>query len=119
MSNLKSRAVKAAEKFLACKGYDVLETEWSCFAGEIDIIARDGDTIVFADVNAKDAGATGFPEESRSKSDRERLEKIALAYLADHDTGELRIRFDDIALVVLGGNRAIVRHHVNALGAAA
>ena len=51
MSNLKSRAVEAAKKFLICNDHEILETGWSCFAGAIDIIARDGDTLVFADVN--------------------------------------------------------------------
>lgn len=119
MSNLKSRAVEAAKKFLICNDHEILETGWSCFAGAIDIIARDGDTLVFADVNVRDDGAKGFPEESCSTSKRERLEKIALAYLADHDLGEVRFRFDSIALLTLGGNRAVIRHHVNAIGAAA
>ena len=40
---------------------------------------------------------------------------IALAYLAEHDMGEMTVRFDNIALVVANGNRAMVRHHIGCL----
>ena len=110
---LGQRGEEAAARFLHERGYEILERNWSCFAGEADIIARDGDTIVFVEVKTRSSTQAGFPSEAVTPAKRERYEKIALAYLADHDFGEARIRFDCIALVVMGAH-AVVRHHVNA-----
>lgn len=59
----------------------------------------------------------GFPAERADAAERTRREMIALAYLAEHDMGEMTVRFDNIALVVANGNRAMVRHHIGCLTA--
>ena len=107
------RGEEAAARFLDHLGYEILERNWTCFAGEADIIAKDGDTIVFVEVKTRSSTQAGFPSEAVTPAKRQRYEKIALAYLADHDFGEARLRFDCIALVVMG-KRAAIRHHVNA-----
>lgn len=117
MSNLKTKATKAASRFLERCGYDVLETGWKCPAGTTDIVAEDGDMLVFVDVSARDNIDRGFPTESRSQETRARREMVALAYLSEHpDVTERPIRFDDMALLVVGADRAMIRHHINAWG---
>lgn len=117
MSNLKTKATKAASRFLERCGYDVLETGWKCPAGTTDIVAEDGDMLVFVDVSARDNIDRGFPTESRSQETRARREMVALAYLSEHpDVTERPIRFDDMALLVVGADRAMIRHHTNVLG---
>ena len=119
MSNLKTRATKAAGRFLERCGYDVLETGWECPAGTTDIVAEDGDMLGFVDVSARDSIHRGFPTESRSQEPRARREMVALAYLSEHpDVAERPIRFDNVALLVVEPDRAMVRHHINALGEA-
>ena len=72
---------------------------------------------MFADVSSRDSAERGFPSESRSKKIRAQRENIAIAWLAEHeDAVNEAIRFDNIALVVIGKDRAMIRHHVNALG---
>lgn len=44
---------------------------------------------------------------------------IALAYLSEHDMAEMAVRFDNIALVVMGEDRALLRHHIGCLSAEA
>ena len=61
MENLKQRAVQAAERFLHHRGYDVVDVGWKSPAGDIDIVARDGDDLVFVEVAARDGAAAGFP----------------------------------------------------------
>ncbi len=118
MGNLNIRATEAAGRYLGHRGYTVLETGWTCPAGTADIVAEDGDAIVFADVASRSNAERGFPSESHSKKERARRESIAIAWLAEHeDVADRPIRFDNIALVVLGGDRAIIRHHINAFGA--
>lgn len=117
MSNLSIKATEAAGRYLDRRGYTVLETGWTCPAGTVDIIAKDGDTIVFADVSSRDSAERGFPSESRSKKTRAKRENIAIAWLAEHeDAVNEAVRFDNIALLVIGKDRAMIRHHVNALG---
>lgn len=59
MEELETRAVKAACRFFDRRGYDVLETGWECAAGTADIVAEDGDTLVFVKVRVR-TGAEGF-----------------------------------------------------------
>ena len=119
MSNLNEKAKTAASRFLQHRGYEILETGWESPAGTADIIAEDCGTLVFADVRARRDIDRGFPSERLDADERTRREMIALAYLAGHDLGEMEVRFDNIALVVTGENRAMVRHHVGCLTAEA
>ncbi|MFR0867707.1 MAG: YraN family protein [Adlercreutzia sp.] len=53
MSNLNDKQTKAASRYLEHRGYTVLETAWKCPARTCDVIAEDGDAIVFVDVSAR------------------------------------------------------------------
>lgn len=118
MSNLSIKANEAASRYLGHRGYTVLETGWTCPAGTADIVAKDGDVLVFADVSSRDSAERGFPSESCSKKIRARRENIAIAWLTEHaDAVNEAVRFDNIALVVIGKDRAMIRHHINAFGA--
>lgn len=117
MSNLNEKAKTAASRFLWHRGYDILEEGWECPAGTADIIAEECGTLVFADVKARRDIDRGFPAERLDAAERTRREMIALAYLAEHDLGEMAVRFDNIAMVIAGENRAMVRHHIGCLTA--
>ena len=108
---------EAAARFLMHRGYDILERNWSCPAGEVDIIAKDDDALIFVEVKTRSDMSRGFPSEAVTKAKRERYEKIALAYIAEHSTVHLCVRFDTVSLVVVGEGRAMVRHHINAFSA--
>ena len=112
-ASLDSRGKEAAAKFLVHRGYDVLERDWECYAGTADIIALDEDTLVFVEVNTR---RDGFPSEEADTEKRTRFEKIALAFLRDYDEVDLAVRFDVISIVVVADDRALVKHHTNALG---
>lgn len=119
MSNLSISATEAASRFLEHRGYEVLETGWKRPAGTSDIVAEDGDVLVFVDVSARRDIDRGFPSESCSRETRARREMVALAYLAEHaDVTDRPICFDNVTLLVVGPNRAMVRHHINALSEA-
>lgn len=119
MSNLNDKATKAASRYLEHRGYTVLETAWKCPAGACDVIAEDGDAIVFVDVSARRDTDKGFPTEQCSAGVRERREMVALAWFAEHEEAvDMAVRFDNIAMLVMGDSRAMMRHHLNALGGA-
>lgn len=111
---LATRGEEAAARFLYRRGYDVLERNWSCPAGEVDIIAKDEDALVFVEVKTRKNSERGFPSEAVTQKKRERYEKIALAYLEDTHLRDLAVRFDVISLVVIGPDKALIRHHINA-----
>ena len=95
----------------------MVERNWQCFAGEADIIAQDGDVLVFVEVKTRSDVSMGFPSEAVTKEKRERYERIACAYVADHDMSEMMLRFDVVAIVMVDEERVMVRHHINAFSA--
>ncbi|NPD31272.1 YraN family protein [Eggerthellaceae bacterium zg-1084] len=112
------RGEEAAAYYLGQRGYEVLERNWSCPAGEADIIAFDEaeEMVVFVEVKTRTDIAKGLPEEAVVHSKRRRYERIAAYYLRDvmEPRSECRVRFDVISLLVVGSNRALVRHHIDA-----
>lgn len=115
MSNfeLQEKAVKAATRFIERKGYELLDTGWASPEGtQIDLIASDGDTLVFIDVTATEYGEGGF---EGSKVKRGDLEIAAASWLAvNSPDGEIQVRFDIIDMLVVSADRALLRHHINA-----
>ncbi|NBI31783.1 YraN family protein [Enterorhabdus sp. P55] len=114
--DLGRRGEEAAAKFLHRHGYDVVERNWTCAAGEADIIARVGEVLVFVEVKTRRGVSYGFPAEAVDEAKRERYRRIALSYLAERRLGEVPLRFDVVSIVV-SDRRAVVRHHINAFEA--
>ena len=79
--DLGRKGEEAAARYLVRRGYDIVERNWTCIAGEADIIALDGDTIVFVEVKTRTSAANGLPGEAVTKEKRARYEKIACLYL--------------------------------------
>lgn len=111
---LGKRGEDAAAQYLVKRGYEILERNWTCFAGEADIIARDGDILVFAEVKTRSDERMGFPSEAVTREKRQRYEKIACAYVADHEFTDMMMRFDVLGMLVIDEERFVVRHHINA-----
>lgn len=111
------RGERAAARYLEYRGYEILERNWSCFAGEADIIAFDGDTLCFIEVKMRRGLDKGFPAEAVTRAKRTRYENIAACYLHDHHYCDIAVRFDIISLVVLDDHRAFLRLHTNAFSA--
>ena len=111
------RGEQAAARFLDSRGYEILERNWTCFAGEADIIARYGDTLCFVEVKTRSHLSKGFPSESVDARKRDRYEKIAACYLKTFEAVDIRVRFDVISILVLSEHRAFLRFHINAFGA--
>lgn len=119
MSKLKDKALQAAECFVGHRGYDVVGTAYELKdGGQIGIVAEDGDTLVFIDVKARRDADRGFPSESVTKRTRERREKAAIQWFRSEGISyrDRPIRFDDISLLMLGTDRALIRHTINVMG---
>ena len=113
---LGKRGEEAATCFLERREYEILDRNWKCIAGEADIVALQDDTLCFIEVKTRKDAQKGFPSEAVDTRKRSRYERIAACYLKDHDYADVRVRFDIIAILVLGEDRAFLRHHLNAFG---
>ena len=92
----------AGEK-LACaalkkKGYRILEKNYRCRYGEIDIVARHKDFLVFVEVRSKTGSSFGSPVESVTALKKQRLISTALDYLSSHDKPDENWRFDFVSV---------------------
>jgi len=89
---------KAAQKFLRKRGYRIRETGFRCRHGEIDIIARQKDCLVFVEVRTKSNLEFGTPEESVTQTKKERLIASALTYTTTHQDLPSLWRIDFVAV---------------------
>jgi putative endonuclease len=94
-------------------GMEILETGYRYGRGEIDIIARDGDVLVFCEVKARTSDLFGPPECAITPRKQAQVRKIATAYLYEHALHEQECRFDVVA-IQLHGNSADYRYFKNA-----
>lgn len=102
----------AAER-LADAGLEIIDRNWRCPAGEIDIVALDGSALVFVEVKTRSSLAFGDPAEAVSRVKAARLRRLALQWLADHpDRHSAVLRFDVVSVLrsVAGAEGPVVRH---------
>ncbi len=84
--------------FLGKNGYEILENNYRCPEGEIDIIAKQEDTLVFVEVRTKRSRLFGSPEESITPAKREKLRTLAQYYRQEHENLPLNWRIDVVAI---------------------
>ncbi len=89
---------KLAKDFLKKRGYRILETNYRCPEGEIDIVARYKDYLVFVEVRTKKSLKFGSPEESITPTKKERLRTTASHYQQTHDNLPPLWRIDVVAI---------------------
>lgn len=106
-----ARGENAAAEYLARAGLTVVERNWRCKAGEVDIIALDGEDIVLVEVKTRRSNKAGTPEDAVSPTKQKRIGRCARAYLAHAGMAEGSVRFDVIAIRVIAEDRALLRHH--------
>lgn len=108
------RGEEAAACYLERRGYDILERNWTCVAGEADLIATDGNYLVFVEVKTRSGTERGFPAEAVDAKKREKYERIAAIYLQHCPIADICVRFDVVSIISYGNDRAFIRHHINA-----
>ena len=104
-----------AARRLAAAGYDIVTRNWRCQAGELDLVARQGDCLVLVEVRTRRGKALGPPEESITPAKQTRLAALAEAYVQAVDwPGGWRI---DVVAVELGRDGRLLRvdHYENAV----
>ena len=120
MSDYRALLGKAGED-LACqelerRGSVISARRWRGRAGEIDIVARDGTTLVFVEVKTRSGSAFGAAAEAVSARKRLRIARLAKAYMTRHRLEQCPCRFDVVA-IDLDGEGPAVRVFQNAFDA--
>lgn len=107
-----------AAKTIRQAGMRILQRNYRCVVGEIDIIALDGEDLVFVEVKTLRTDDIGDPEEHIHEGKQRKIERVARQYLNEHHTKNRPCRFDVVA-VVLGdpASDPQIRHHRDAFDA--
>lgn len=112
---LGERGEDAAAAFLERAGMEIVERNWRVpTGGEVDIVALDGEEVVLVEVKTRKSTAKGSPEEAVTVAKQRRYKRLAKAYQAHMGTVEVPLRFDVITIIVLGEDRALLRHYRSA-----
>ncbi|MCL2566229.1 MAG: YraN family protein [Defluviitaleaceae bacterium] len=91
-----------ASLFLIKNSYDILESNFYSRYGEIDIIAKKGDLIVFAEVKYRKNDYHSTPSMAVNTKKQEKIKKTALKYISDNNITNKDFRFDIIEIVGIG-----------------
>lgn len=97
------------------KGYKIIERNWRCSVGELDIIMEEDDTLIFVEVRTRRSRRFGTPEESITPTKQARLIELAQTYLQETESLDRSWRID-VAAVELGPGLPQVNHIENAVG---
>jgi len=89
---------KLARDFLKKRGYRILESNYRCPEGEIDIVTRHKDSLVFVEVRTKRSLEFGSPEESITPMKMEKLRAVAARYQQTHENLPALWRIDVVAV---------------------
>lgn len=116
MSNRRTKGTAGedvAVDYLVKKGYHILERNFRFERGEIDIIAADGEDLVFVEVKARRSTSFGEPEDAMTPAKCDQIRKVAEGYLFRRNLDDQHCRFDVIA-IQYQKNVPVIRHLIDA-----
>lgn len=108
-TNAGNAGEETARRFLLDKGFQIIGRNYTAPGGELDLIARDGNTLVFVEVKTRARGGFGGPAAAITPAKQKRLTQAAVCYVKEKKPKFDSIRFD--AVCILAGN---VEHILNA-----
>jgi putative endonuclease len=108
------RGEDLAVDFLFTKGYRILTRNWRIKAGEIDIIAQDGDMLVFCEVKSRSSTRFGTGAEAVDARKQRKIVQVATLYLQRYRLSNQRCRFDVIEILQPEQDQPQIQHFINA-----
>lgn len=106
---LGDRGERWALRFLYRQGYDILERNYRCRAGEIDLIGYDGPVLAFVEVKTRSSDRFGSPGESLAAEQEDRIRRAALSYRRNRKLEDLSYRFDVVSVEALPGGKPNIK----------
>ena len=104
------RGEKLAADHLVASGFEIVERNWRCDQGEIDLIATDGAELVFVEVKTRSSVAFGHPLEAITTAKLARLRRLAAAWCDAHPGTHHRIRIDVVAIIAPTNGLVEIEH---------
>lgn len=101
-----------AAAHVTAQGWQVLDRNWRVAAGELDLVALDGDELVVVEVKTRRSTAFGHPAEAVTALKLGRIRRLAAQWLASHDARPASVRIDVIAVLLPRRGAAQVEHLV-------
>ncbi len=92
-----------AVQFLQQQGYQILERNYYYHHGEIDLVVKESETLVFIEVKTRRTAQFGEPEESVTPKKQELLRRTAEGYVRQRNISEISCRFDVVSVVIKDG----------------
>ena len=101
-------------RYLEDNEIEILDRNWKCNSGEVDIVAEEDGVLVFVEAKTRGQGHPGLPEYAITADKRAKYENIAISYLTENQRPSGRVRFDVIAIQMTGPKQCMLRHHRDA-----
>lgn len=92
------------------RGMVVLERNWRCRHGEVDVIAESGDAVVFVEVKTRTGSGYGTPAEAVTHTKQARIRRLAALWLREQPRGWHTVRFDVVAVLLAPGCEPELTH---------
>ena len=99
-----------AARHLVDRGMVLLDRNWRCELGEIDLVLRDGEVLVFCEVKTRSSALYGSPLEAVTERKAARLRRLAARWLADHRLRPAEVRIDIVGVLVPRDGAPSVEH---------
>jgi putative endonuclease len=96
--DLGKKGENASVEFLKRQGYKIIERNYRCSLGEIDVIAKDKDVLCFVEVKTRKTETYGLPEEAVDWHKQRKLTKVALTYVKEKKIYKQDLRFDVVSV---------------------
>jgi putative endonuclease len=93
------RGEDQAAAWYVARGYEVIDRNWRCRDGELDLVVRRADVLVFCEVKTRSSNAFGSPAEAVTATKQRRLRRLATLWLREHGARTPRLRFDVAAVL--------------------
>ena len=92
---------KIAAAYLKKNGYRIIEINFRCSIGEIDIVAKEKDDLVFVEVKTRKSIELGYPEQAVGIRKQKKMSQLALWYLQKRKIADTNARFDVVAVTLI------------------
>jgi len=99
-----------ATEYLESLGLVVLDRNWRCDVGELDVVARDGQTLIVCEVKTRRSERFGAPVEAVSPRKMRRMRILAIRWLDEHEVHAPEIRFDVVGILQPVSGRPVLTH---------
>ena len=104
---LGKRGEAIALKKIKRLGYKCIARNFRCPLGEVDLVAKDGKTLVFVEIKTRRMKSLGYAKEAITEKKKRQLSKVALAYMKANNCADMKSRFDVVAINLLNDKTEI------------